>query len=535
MISIDINRDDALQSVVNVFISGMLPHKDYDAEYFSEIKSVLFNYIKLEEFSLAHYVLLKMLDDINKIKIININFEPRLTLDILKTQLEVSVEDLISVPEVKMVSHLRRNNIPSDFSIETNRVKAMQVLYSMTLELYEKCMNLEMKSSSVLNYTTELEEALIFHVSQYSIEIQNKILIDSFKIGNDVFVGSRGCIKFNSLITTELNKRICLAKNNSSLDIIDCVEKSSTLDLEMKQSFIPIAEWGIPELDDGTPILRHRLVTVVGSVNIGKSMFSKQTAVNVIRSGAKVLYMYGEGSKAQVWADLILAYVYNEFGKFLLRDHVVNTELYSDDIQKLVGIAKAKLYNSGLIAFREAYSYDNLHEEVIQDYDKFKFDLLIIDHSLALQSTGRSTSTENVSNLAITCRNIKRKLPVCILVTSHPSSEAKSYLARGQAIPSDVTVTRESQTLEAESDELFILSDNQTLANQGLIALTTKKRRFKGKLKHPVYLTKQYDVCSLVYDESYQATEDCDMMEIEQAICNLENTYSGDSDDVYTI
>ena len=51
MINIDIVADEELQKVVNVFISGMLPHANYNPENFPAILSNTLSYIHLEEFS----------------------------------------------------------------------------------------------------------------------------------------------------------------------------------------------------------------------------------------------------------------------------------------------------------------------------------------------------------------------------------------------------------------------------------------------------------------------------------------------------
>ena len=59
MISVDILQDEELQKVVNTLISGMLPHRKYSPEYFASILNNTFSYVKLEEFSMEYYVLLK--------------------------------------------------------------------------------------------------------------------------------------------------------------------------------------------------------------------------------------------------------------------------------------------------------------------------------------------------------------------------------------------------------------------------------------------------------------------------------------------
>ena len=79
MINIDIVADEELQKVVNVFISGMLPHANYNPDNFPSILSNTLSYVHLEEFSMEYYVLLKALDELNKIKVTSENFKLRNT------------------------------------------------------------------------------------------------------------------------------------------------------------------------------------------------------------------------------------------------------------------------------------------------------------------------------------------------------------------------------------------------------------------------------------------------------------------------
>ena len=54
MINIDIVADEELQKVVNVFISGMLPHANYNPDNFPSILSNTLSYVHLEEFSMEY-------------------------------------------------------------------------------------------------------------------------------------------------------------------------------------------------------------------------------------------------------------------------------------------------------------------------------------------------------------------------------------------------------------------------------------------------------------------------------------------------
>ena len=93
--------------------------------------------------------------------------------------------------------------------------------------------------------------------------------------------------------------------------------------------------------------------------------------------------------------------------------------------------------------------------------------------------------------------------------------------------------SKESSTLEAEADELFVLRDTEILAKQGLIALENKKRRNAPRLTEQVILRKCFDVCHFEYNLEDQATDQRDVTSAEQALLDLENSYDDDYD--YTL
>ncbi|NBH96630.1 hypothetical protein D7Y41_02795 [Anaerotruncus sp. 1XD22-93] len=537
MLDIDIIADEELQGVVSVLISGVLPHKNYHYENYAGVLGSILSYIKLEEFSMEYHVLLKALYEMNKIKITAEGFKPEMTKEIFSQIVSVSVEDLVTNPCIQIKRYLEYEGLSSNLSIQTARETAMQRLYTRSMDLYDKCFEMAFDSSKVENYLPAYRSAFIAHVGMQSVQAQNAIITGNLRIGKRVYAGFEDWLEYSTMMNGEIHRRLQDVDDASSLVTVNSLEIVDTMSRELRNSFIPIANWGIPELDGdgleaGTPILRHRLVVVVGSVNIGKSMFCKDAATTVLLDNKKVLYMYGEGASANVWGDLLVNYIYKRFSKYVTVPMLTNEEEQPEEIRRIIRLAKAELYESGNLSLRKAYSYDTLHQELVDDYKQTAFDMVIIDHSLALETSGK-TNQENVHNLAITARNFKREYPVCVLIASHPSAAAKDYLSSGRKIPSDIATTKESSTLEAEADELFVLRDTEILAKQGLIALENKKRRNAPRLTEQVILRKCFDVCHFEYNLEDQATDQRDVTSAEQALLDLENSYDDDYD--YTL
>lgn len=80
--------------------------------------------------------------------------------------------------------------------------------------------------------------------------------------------------------------------------------------------------------------------------------------------------------------------------------------------------------------------------------------MVVIDHSCALSgSVGDGSVKSNIDRLASDTREFRKKYPVCVLVTSHPSQLAKDDLVRDRA--STGSPTKGSQNLSTDADEVF--------------------------------------------------------------------------------
>ena len=547
MLSINILNDDAeeLRDVLKSFISSMLPHENYDGTLFSQNLKYSTSYVHTEELSMEYYVILRALEEMNKITYSNLEYQPEMTRQNFSDIVEVSAEQLITNPCVRITDFLESEGLNSNLEIETTRELAEQRVYTRSMELYDECYSLKTDSKLIVNSMPTYKAAFISHVGMESIRVQNMIIQSSFRLGKELLTGFDGWRKFVTDMTLSVNKRLADVEQQDSIITVDSLEKIQIMNDELKSAFTPICNWGIPPLDgdgisNGTPIFRHRLDVVVGSTNVGKSMFCKDQAINVIREGMKiddvtgerknyrVLYMYGESTAAIVWADLIVNYIYKEYGIYVTPEMVATGCNMNENISKAVEIAKSELYMSGAITLRAAYHYDTIQEELISDYNENPFDMLIIDHTMALVG-GRGTNKENIDRLAIALRDFKKVYPVNVLVASHPSSAAKQYLAQDMPIPSDVEVTRESSILNAEADDLFILRDNDVLYKQGLIKLENHKRRGAERLKDPIILRKNFAVSNFIYDAQYQTDITKDSISADEALNQINQIYGDDS------
>lgn len=526
MLEISISKDEELQEACNIFISALLPHEKFDPQYYTEILQTIFRYIRLDEFSGEYFVLLSLLEELRQVKLRFEDFTPNLTKEILSDTLEVSVVDSVLDPRVKMTEILDSEGLPSNLKIETNREGACQKLYSMVMELWETCYGLEQDSSEVLSRVPLLRSAFLKHVSFESVQNQIAILQGQVQGASSTnwLEWSR---KTNSEIVTRLEEEELVVSK------VDSVDEGFALLESLKSSYEPLAQYGIPEIDysdkyemtPGTPILKHRLVVLVGAVNVGKSMFCIWQTARILAERRKVIYMYGESSRAEIYAKILLAYIWVRFGKNLLIGHVTGSIACTEEIDKIITMAIAEI--GDLLLLRESYSYDGLYEELAADYEKEQFDALFIDHSFALAGLSmRDNGKSSIDKMSISLRNFKRKYPVFILVASHPSTDARSAMTRGTDIKD--SPTKGSSNLFGEADEVFVLRTNEALQKQDELLLENKKRRNAPVVLHPVVLRKRFSCYCFDYDAILQYEDVAETTEAESALAELDRVYMED-------
>ena len=432
---------------------------------------------------------------------------------------------------------LEREGLPSNLEIETVKENACHKLYAMTMELYETCFSLEQESETALNHVPMLRSAFLAHVSTESIHTQVAILQSQQNLDRHNYSGLNDWLSYLQILNIELTER--LSDEQMVTSNVGDVEEGRNLLASLKSQYIPLAQYGIPEIDysdkelktPGTPILRHRFVVIVGEINMGKSMFCIWQTARLLAEKRKVVYMFGESTRAKIYAQILLAYIWVRYHKSLLMMHMIDDSECTEEIIKIKTMAMQEV--NDLLYLTESYSYDNLYNELVADYEKAKFDAVFIDHSYAL--TGISTKDNgksSIDKMSIFLRSFKRTYPVYVCVASHPSTDARNAVSKDKTVGE--FITKGSSNLAAEADETFILKDNEALRKQDQLMLENKKRRDAPVIKYPIILRKRFNCCSFEYDASLQHVDVIENAEAESALAELDRAY-GENENLYEL
>lgn len=529
MLKFNLQEDEVLRTAINRFLSSLLPHENFDTQFFTENLSIVLKYVHLDEFKMEHYFLVAALADLNKIKVATNSFEPRLTEDTFQKIVSASISSVISRPELGVTEWLQYEGLDTNLTIPSVRDEVCQKVFVRCVELYRECYEMAVPSDQVMNSEPELRAAFIAHVGTQSINTQMEIVQGKLRLGRKTYSGFSDWLSYTKKMTAEIDNRLSESESQNTMKI-DSLEGSYELLRSLQDLLVPIADYGIPELDQYTPILRHRLVVVVGKENIGKTKFAIDKAVNVIMAGGKVAYMCGESVKASIFADVMINFIYKTYGIIIRPEHLTAPEACPDDVRKMIGMSVDLMVTNGSLVLCDAFNYATLQSEMENLYDQTKFDMIVIDHSCALVGTyGDGSLSAKVEHLAYVCRDFKKKFPVCVMVTSHPSSLAKDSAKKGNATQD--SPTKGSQNLSTEADEVLYLRDNETLIKQNLILLENTKRRNAGRIVEPVILQKKFEVNAFIYDASLQKGESKLGLEREQALDDLDKMLGTDEDD----
>lgn len=504
MLKIAILKNEDLQGTVKKFISALLPHQDYDSTEFLTVLRLLFKYIHLDEFEMEYYFILQALDQLGKIKSVHSDFVPELSQSIFEELLETQIDSVIDRPELGVVEWLEYEGMDFNLQNEVVREETCQKVCQRCIDLYEEAFSLAVPTARIANYEPELKAVFEGCICVQNINTQVEIVRGRTRIGRRWYSGFDDWREYSLQALVEVNNRLDDAGNGQTL-ALDSFESSNRILEELKESYEPIANWGIPELDNYTPILKHRYVVVVANENVGKTHFAVDKTVNVMLAGGKVVYMCGESTKAAIYQMVLRNYVWKKYGVMLEVEHLLAPEDCPKDIECIIKMSVLEVVQECRLILQDAFSYKTVGTEIESLYSEYKFDMLVIDHSFALKgSVGDGSLQAKGSALSGQLLAFKRSHPVTVLLTSHMSVRAKDLSERGKSVTT--SSTKGSSDFGNDADEVFQLETDAVLRKQSLLKLMVLKRRGPA-VPDPVMLTTKFEVSALVYDKNKQAAD----------------------------
>lgn len=499
-------KDESLTECLNKVISGLIPHNNYNPESFALIYPTLKTVLSREDVRGLHFVFYVIFDKYFALSssVGTENFKINITEERFSSALQNNLPDLILEPQLEIDVLMAEEGKSADITIPTVQQEVMGVIYEKLMALYSECKNIASSYDDSMSSIIDLKDIVKANLIDTSISAQRAIMSTGVRMGKKFYRGPSGWIEY----TQDVTRKISELDQSSTGDLeCDSIAKADEIDDRVKTLSTALCGYGIPQLDDFTPMLCHRLMVLVARENVGKTRIFIHLIASLIRAGVKPFFECGESPKELMFNNIVSSYIYQEYGMYFESNTLYGEgyeELSAEDKQ-IVNTAKARILSSGLVISNDL-AYDDFTSKVTYYFHR-GCEAFFFDHSQSLRGRrGRKTS-ELVTTLALDAREIKTKLPIFVAIASHPSTDVKTLFQKeqnGKTTDLQVSPTAQSSTLSTEADELFILHENEFLKRQGLLMLYVNKRR-NGEKPAPIYLRTHFNVSAFEYNDKYQS------------------------------
>lgn len=517
-------KDEVLCDTLNHVISGLLPHEKYDPQTFGLLYPTLITTLAMENVSGLHYVFYAIFDKYFSLQTASNaeNFCVRITRDRFEKALANNLPDFILEPQLGVEALMNEEGKSGDISIPTIQNEAMGVVFTKAMFLYDTCFEMAQTYEDSMAYIIDLKDAIKANVIELGLQMQRAIMSTGIRVGRHFYRGTSGWMDYSQQLVRQVSELDTVADSSLVCDSVNVLSKVEAQAEEMSEG---LAGYGIPQLDDRTPMLKHRLVVLVAKENTGKTKVITHLIATLIRANKKVYFACGESDPDSIFMRIVSSYIFQEYGLYFEEEEMRGEGLaaLNEEDRQVVQTAKSRVAVSGVV-INNSLEYDNVLPTFIR-YQRKGYEAFFIDHTQSLKGRKSRKIGELVTSLALDCREFKVNFPVYVCLTSQPSTNLKDILQKDQTKDIHQSPTAQSSTPSQEADELFILTENDYLGKQNLLQWIVFKRRDAPK-PAPFYIRKLFHVSSYQYDPNVQGGETMDAQELEGLI-----KHTGDADE----
>lgn len=512
-------KDEQLCDHLNHVLSGLLPHENYQPSTFSLLYPALSTVLPFAEVRGLYFAFYTVLEKFFKLQnsVEAGSYQVNIARDRFALALTNNLPDLILEPAMLVSDIMSEEGKSGDITIPTIQTEAMGVIYEKVMNLYDTCFELGQSYEDAMAYIINLKDSMKANIIDTGIRMQRAIISTGYKYGRKTYRGTAGWIDFSQQLVREVSELDAATSDDltcNNLEMLTSIERQT---VAMSEG---IAEYGIPQLDDRTPLLLHRFVVLVARENVGKTQVVTHLIASVIRAGGRPFFACGESQPNAMFLRVVASYIYQEYGYYFSEVDLVGeglTALSAEDYQ-IVQTAKARCASSGMV-ITNSLEYDNVTATFTRAFHN-GCNAFFIDHSQSLRGRKGRKIGDLVTNLALDCREFKNNYPAYVMLTSHPSTSLKDILQKGSDKDFQQSPTAQSAAPSQEADELFILNDTDYYRKQNILQWIVNKRRGAPK-PAPFFIKKLFHVAAYQYDPNLQSGENLDAADMEDLIHNI--------------
>lgn len=529
--NLNILNDEELKEHLNSVLSGMLPHEFYEPARFSTLLDGVFKLITLDEMRMEYFVMFSILNQISEAISSSKDIKMEITRDIFETLVSGNIDDFILDYRSGIKEYLQSNLLNSEMKDELVRENARQELYARSMELYDSCISKKVTSEQALVFVEALKISFGKNASELAVNTQREILLYGKTIGKTHYSGVKGWIAYVEETLAEM--RLRLASDDSTAIHMKDAKSTNKLNEQVKNMFTPIASYGWEPLDSVTRIMRHSFVTIAGQENIGKTGTMIHLCMRIVldykidpESGKEVAtslnnkriaIMCGENVQGLVKSQILIAYIHRTRKKFVKLSQLADRDSCSEEMRRIINLAEMEIEQSANFVYISKLWYKGLYFQYKKYYDEYNFDVMFVDHTMALAGPGNIA--EKAAMFAEATRDFKKDYPVTIIALSHLSHMAKEALAKNKEIGAGPA--KGGDAVGTESDFLYVLTQTTAQKKAGLINVYIHKLRHAPKTTDNFNLNTKLDVFLFEYDRRFQTNAALDKLNSEQKLMEV--------------
>ena len=490
-----LNLSDEQIELLNKILSGLLPHENYDNHESDKLQNELFKTLLKEEVFGLYHMFYLIFENLNKIKVRYADTNTILTVnrDTFCSVLESYIPKCIYRPDFNAKLYFNQQGIEIDLNNPDDFHRAVDIVYSDALDLYDELFNLAIPTEDAFNYLMPLKESLKVSLMERCMNIEAMILKSSINISGRTFSGPEDCMYIRNLHQTEMNSRF-VSEDDISERELD-LTKAKNLEIyksENPNKVIPLANLGYEPVDKLFPLRTQDIVSVIADEGVGKTRLVVDWAHTLLTAGKNILVVTGETDILKFNTMITLDHIFRKERKTITFDEYNDRTLIPhrtldelEEINVLInGYEKDLLENKeyGKIILKQNVSYEKFYDYVKMKVIQDNIDVVIVDHVAVMKSDGSMTTDGLLNNnkkridwLYKMEDVLTKELNLCFINTVHTQTEASKAIMQGKV--TGVRIAGESSATTKYSTLVVLLRTTPELKNQSIYILEFRKVR----------------------------------------------------------
>lgn len=512
-----------LEETLDNIFSCLLPHDNFNIIEAKGVMEELERTISVNECTGVYYIFLKAFSRLSVARMYLAETSTILRRDMFDHAVSGSITDLILQPAFDAQAFFMSYGRTFELSVPSQLEEAASFAYTEAMNKYDELFEKAVATSEGLVWVNLLKQRMEEELTKKMLSTAANILVEGKTEDKNLRRGATESRRFLSEALTDVNQRITsIFTDLGSRTVgttITSFNASKQFDEKNRITVKDLYYTGIDPLDIQQPIRTQDIVTVVADEGVGKTRFAVDQAYKALMSGVNVLYICGETAQVKIKGAIEAAHIYNKYQLQLKLKEIEDPTTIKDatldqieDISIKINAALVDLFENpdyGKLTLMQSANYEEFEEQIRHYCDKASIDLVIVDHVLALRSTGafttygRLTTKQMRVSYLYECEDcLVKECNLAFLNTSHPSVETSTDMKQGRAPGARSGAASADST--KYSSIVCVLNNTVELRKQDMVLMYITKLRDEPNIADTIVLKRLGYTNIHLYDPKYQ-------------------------------